>query len=425
MHKSRVVFVCMALVLTLALLIPLVSCGGGGEAIPCKISSLSGDVQVMKSSSSTWVNAAKGMELAVGDSIKTGSNGSALLVFGEGSTMEIKANSEISVNELNIPATGSTMVRLYETVGNTINRVGKLVDSASKYEVETPAAVAVVRGTIFDLLVLQSGDTTVKSEDGSVDFTAAGVTVTVNKGFQSSAVVGGTPSTPSAVVAATPTPIQTTTATKTPTVTKTPTATPTSTSGETLGDIYGVGRSIGDVKFDMVMTSPGVPQSMIEKVWYKDAWLTDKMKIRYEMPAQVAGGFSQIFILDLSANVEYLWYPDQNIACQMPTSQAGDNPVGNADQIIPVKMGTETIDGKLCDVYQWTFENSSMKEWVWREKSFPIRAEATTSGGTMVIEYQNIVFGTLSNSLFTIPAGVQIQPYPCYPMPSFSFPFAT
>ncbi len=421
MHKSRVVFVCMALVLTLALLIPLVSCGGGGESIPCKISSLSGDVQVMKSGSSIWVNATKGMELTIGDSIKTGSNGNALLVFGEGSTIEIKANSEITVNELDIPATGSTIVRLKETIGNTINRVGKLVDSSSKYEVETPAAVAVVRGTIFDLLVLQSGDTTVKSEEGSVDFTAAGVTVTVNKGFQSSAVVGGTPSTPIVIITPTPTPTQA----HTPTPTPTHTATATSTSGETLGDIYGVGRSIGDVKFDMVMTSPGMPQSIIEKVWYKDAWLSDKMKIRYEMPTVVEGAFSQIFILDLSANIEYLWYPDQNIACQLPTSQAGDNPVGNADQIIPVKVGTETIDGKLCDVYQWTFENSSMKEWVWKEKSFPIRAEATTSGGTMIMEYQNIVFGTLSNSLFTIPSSVQMQPYPCYPMPTFAFPFPT
>ena len=139
------------------------------------------------------------------------------------------------------------------------------------------------------------------------------------------------------------------------------------------------------------------------------------------MPAP--GASSQIFILDLSANVEYVWYPDQNIACQLPISQASDNPVGNADQIMPVKVGTETIDGKLCDVYQWTFEGSSMKQWVWKEKSFPIRAEATTSGGTMIMEYQNIVFGPLSNSLFQIPSSVQMQPYPCYPIPSIpSYP---
>ncbi|MBM3157429.1 MAG: hypothetical protein FJ004_09120, partial [Chloroflexi bacterium] len=298
---------------------------------------------------------------------------------------------------------------LNQLIGNTVNRVGQLVDSASGYEVETPAAVAVVRGTAFSLAVKQDGFTTVQTTQGTVSFTAAGVTVSVNQGQQSTAAVGGKPSTPSTITTATP--IKTTA--------------PTATSGETLADIYGVGTNIGDVKFDMVMTSPGMPQSITEKVYYKDAWLPDKMKIRYEMSAPVVGAFSQIFILDLGANVEYMWYPDQNIACQVPTSEASDNPVEDADQIMPVKVGTETIDGKLCDVYQWTFENSSMKEWVWREKAFPIRAEATTSGGTTVIEYKNIVFGTLSNSLFTIPSSVQMRPYPCYPMPTFAFPFPT
>jgi hypothetical protein len=393
----------MALVLTLALLIPLVGCGGG-EAVPCKVSSVSGDVQVLRSGSTESVKATNGMELAVGDTITTGSNGSAKLTFFDGSVMEIKANSEILVNELSTASTGSTSVSLMEQVGSTINRIGKLVDSSSKYEVETPAAVAVVRGTTFDLVVEEDGETTVKSEEGSVDFTAAGVTVTVNKGFQSSAAMGGTPSTPAAVVTATAT------------------ATATATSGETLGDIYGVGKSIGDVKFDVVMTVPGAPQTMTQKVFYKDTWLSDKMKIRYETSVQGAGGFSQIFILDLGTNVEYLWYPDQNIACQIPIDQTTENPMDDVDQIIPVKVGTETIDGKLCDVYQWTFDSSSMKEWIWKEKSFPIRMEATTSGGTMIQEYKNIVFGNLSDSLFTIPPSVQMQPFPCYPIPSFSFP---
>jgi len=410
MHKSRVVLVCMALVLTLALLIPLVGCGGGGPAVPCKISSVSGDVQVLRSGSTESIAATNGMELAVGDTITTGSNGSAKLTFFEGSVMEIKANSEILVNELSTATTGSTTVSLMEQVGSTINRIGNLVDSSSKYEVETPAAVAVVRGTVFDLLVQQNGDTTVKAEQDAVSFTASGVTVTVNQGFQSSASVGGTPSTPSAIVTTTPTAAATSTST--------------STSGQTLGDIYGVGRDIGDVKFDMVMTSPEMTEQLVEKVYYKDAWLTDKMKIRYEMPAVMEGAFSTIFIMDLGANVEYMWYPDQNIACQLPAGEGSDNPVEDVE-LIPVKVGTETIDGKLCDVYQWTSENISMKEWVWREKSFPIKAEVTSSGETTVIEYKNIVFGNLSDSLFTIPSSVQMQPYPCYPMPSFSFPYET
>lgn len=409
MYKSRVFLSCMALVLTLALLIPLVGCGGGGKAVPCKISSVSGYVQVLRSGSTGWVKATNGMELAVGDNIATGDNGSAKLTFFEGSVMEIKANSTILINELSTSSTGSTAVSLKETVGSTVNRVAKLVDSASKYEVDTPAASALVRGTVFDLLVQQNGTTTIKAEQDSVDFTASGMKVTVNQGFQSSAVEGGTPSTPIAIATATST--QAATATKTPTPTTAPTST--STSGQTLADVYGKGYK-GDVKYDVFMTAGGMSQQLMYKTYYK-GWNSTNPKVRYETPAAYAGGYTQVTIWDASTRTNYLWYPDQHVACQVPTGQGQNNPEGNDTQIIPVKVGTETIDGKLCDIYQWTFEGQTMKEWIWKEKSFPIRQQYTASGQTVTVDYLNIVFDTLDNSLFTVPSN-EIQPYPCYPI---------
>ncbi len=396
MRKSRVVLVFMALALILALLIPLVGCGGGGPAVPCKISSVTGAVQVLKNGSTNPVNATNGMELGVGDTITTGNNGSANLTFFDGSVMEIKANSEILVNELSTASTGSTAVSLKETVGSTINRIGKLVDSSSKYEVDTPAAVAVVRGTVFDLLVQQNGTTTVKAEQDSVSFTASGVTVTVNQGFQSTAVKNGTPSTPSAII------------------TTTPTATPTSTStsGETLGDIYGVGRNIGDVKFDQVMTTSGQTQPMTWHVYMKNAWLINSMKIRYEITGLDQTTVQTVELIDYNARTMYTYMPAQNIAYLTNFGQAPSNPAENSNQIMPTYLGTDTVDGKLCDVYQYTLEGATAKVWVWKEKSFPIKMETTTSGTTTTIEYQNIVFGTLSDSLFQLPAGVQIMQLP-------------
>ena len=422
MHKPRIILACMALVLALALLIPLVGCGGGGPAVPCKISSVSGDVQVLRSGSTESIEATNGMELAAGDTITTGADGSANLNFFDGSVMEIKANSEILVNELSTASTGSTTVSLKEQVGSTINRIGKLVDSASRYEVDTPAASAVVRGTIFDLVVQQNGDTTVKSEQGSVSFTASGVTVTVNQGFQSSASVGGIPSTPTAIVTPTATQAHTPTSTQahTPTPAQTPTATPTSTSGQTLADIYGQSHYTGDVQYDMVITAGGVSQQMVYKVYMK-SWTSSNTKVRYDIPAPYPGGFTTVIIWDSATGTQYTWYPDQNIACQVPTGQGQTNPAEDTNQIIPTYLGTDTIDGKLCDVYQYTFQGSSAKVWIWKEKWFPIRMETTTSGGTSIMEFQNIKFDTLSDSLFTIPSSVQMQPYPCYPMPSYSY----
>jgi hypothetical protein len=405
MRKQRLVFAVAALLLIIAMLLPLAGCGGGGESTTtptptvgtpsASVSSPSGDVQVQKKGSTAWINATNGMKLAVGDTLKTGSNGSAELRFFEGSVMEVKANSQVVIEDLSLTASGSTSVGLKQFLGNTVNRVGQLVDSASKYEVDTPAAAAVVRGTSFNLAVKQDGFTTIQTIQGSVLFTAAGVTVTVNQGQQSTASVGGPPSTPSTITTATPT----------------KTATPTATSGETLADIYGVERNIGDVRYDMIMSGSSIPQAVSQRVYIKDAWLSNRMKFRYEM---TSGGYTTIYLMDLGTRIAYMWLKEQNFAYIIDMGQAPSSPTENADQIIPVKVGTETLDGKLCDVYQYTYQSVSAKVWVWKEKSFPIRMESTTPDGTMVIEYKNIVFGPLSNDLFQLPAGVQIMQLPSY-----------
>jgi hypothetical protein len=205
--NSHKVLACITLLLTLALLIPLTGCGGGGsangeptptsKARSCTVSSPSGDVQVQISGAETWEQASAGMKLNEGDRVKTGNDGKVLLLFFEGSAMEIEADSNVLIGELSIAAgTGSTSVRLTQMLGNTINRVSKLVDSASEYEVETPAGSAVVRGTVFKVHVKEDGNTTVGCEEGDVIFSAAGEEVAVSEGMESSASPGETPSEP-------------------------------------------------------------------------------------------------------------------------------------------------------------------------------------------------------------------------------------
>jgi outer membrane lipoprotein-sorting protein len=205
----------------------------------------------------------------------------------------------------------------------------------------------------------------------------------------------------------TPTPTSTATVTPTPTAALTPTPTSTSASGQTLGDIYGVGTQIRDVQFDQVMTAPGQLQTTM-KVYWKN-WGSNTMKYRSEM---TTGGQETVQIIDYAAQTMYSYIPAQSIAYKMSFGQAPENPTENSDQIKPTYVGTETIDGKLCDVWQYTISDTSTKVWVWKAESFPIRMESTTSSGTVIVEYKNIVFGTLSNDLFQLPAGVQIIEFP-------------
>jgi len=200
------------------------------SAPPGIISSVLGEVLVQENGSDTWAEATTGMKLEVGDHFKTEDDGYALLVFFEASVMEVLANSEIAIAELaTVADTGSTIVRLRQSIGNTINRVERLIDPASRYEVETPAGSLMVRGTVFTVQVRSDGYTVVVCEEGNVWFSAGGVAVLLGEQMESSAPPGGTPSFPSLSTGPTPTPPPSPGPTPTPTVTPTPTLTPVST----------------------------------------------------------------------------------------------------------------------------------------------------------------------------------------------------
>jgi hypothetical protein len=169
------------------------------------LSGLEGDVQVLRQGASAWEAAISGMKIGTGYSLKTGSDGYVLITFFDGSVMELEAGTEISIEELSKTSGGSTTVRIGQVLGNTVNRVENLVDSASTYAVETPAGSAVVRGTIFEMQVglygsvhhtcintQDQGD----SEDHSVDFTGGGATVKVPEEKSSCCWEGGQPGSP-------------------------------------------------------------------------------------------------------------------------------------------------------------------------------------------------------------------------------------
>lgn len=188
----------LAVAIIVALVIVLLGNHGATATPSATISSPVGEVLVQKQGSTTWIQAISGMKLNAGDRLKTGGNSTTEIVFFEGSVVEVESDSEILLSEMTISSdTGSTSIQLNQLVGHTVNRVQKLVDSESTYEVATPAGSAVVRGTAFKSYVRDDGYTIIYCDEGSVWFTAGGVTVTLNEGEWSSAMPGGTPSTPS------------------------------------------------------------------------------------------------------------------------------------------------------------------------------------------------------------------------------------
>lgn len=176
-------------------------------------------------------------------------------------------------------------------------------------------------------------------------------------------------------------------------------------SGETLDDILGRTSGIESVKFDMIMTSPGMA-SMTTKVWLKG----QNMKSEATMEGQTV-----INIIDHETRTMYMYMPDQNMAVKVTYDQAQASPIDETQaigQYHPQTTGTETIDGKVCLVVEYTVQGASTKMWIWQEYGFPLKVVTETAQGTATIEYKNIEFTDIPDSEFQLPPGVQIMDLP-------------
>ncbi|MDX9703153.1 MAG: LPP20 family lipoprotein [Candidatus Auribacterota bacterium] len=117
-----------------------------------KITELNGDVRHKQESSDTWQSAKAGVELASSDSLKTGVESNVDVAFDLVNLFRLQPESELIVGK--IPESldeGAGVERLYRFSllgGSMISKLDKL-PKETRYEVETPVAIAGARGTAF------------------------------------------------------------------------------------------------------------------------------------------------------------------------------------------------------------------------------------------------------------------------------------
>ena len=104
------------------------------------------------------------MDLYQSDSIKTGANASASIVFFKSSIIRLDSNTEINLQEMMQNADG-TNVKINQNAGRTWNSISK-ISGIDNYEVQTPTTVASVRGTAFVVIVDTNGTTYYGVEHG-------------------------------------------------------------------------------------------------------------------------------------------------------------------------------------------------------------------------------------------------------------------
>ena len=182
---------------------------------------------------------------------------------------------------------------------------------------------------------------------------------------------------------------------------ETTTAVTTSQPTPSLAEVLARTAAIASVKYDTQITQPGTPTATM-RTWEKNT------RMRIETTEQ---GQDLVILIDNDAQTVYRYVPAQNSAERMPYPPPARAATQDAESIArfnPSVTGTDTMDGKKCLVVTYLVNNTPIRMWLWQDYGFPLRVEETTSGGMTVVEYSNIIFADIQDSLFQLPAGVQI-----------------
>ena len=181
-----------------SLLLGISACGTSAANNPLTVLSITGgNVLVQKAGSNSWIDGKARMTLAAGEKIKTDASATAAITFFDGSTIELNNNTEISLDELlSKSSTSPKTIKIGQTIGETSSSIVKLVDPASRYEVDTQAGVAAVGGSQMVVTVAGDGTTGVYNMEGTISFTAQSQTVSIPAGSVSTAKPGEIPSAP-------------------------------------------------------------------------------------------------------------------------------------------------------------------------------------------------------------------------------------
>ncbi|NTV52204.1 MAG: FecR domain-containing protein [Candidatus Firestonebacteria bacterium] len=146
-----------------------------------------GRVEIQRSGQAVYAPAEKGGLIYEGDKIKTGELARAAILLDDGSLIRLNANSELLVKD---KKPGKQKSRLQLMLGQLWAKVTKQENSL---EIETPSAVAAIKGTQLELIFTPDGKTVLIVWDGLVNLSNALGRLLVHAGEQGTAGKNGAP----------------------------------------------------------------------------------------------------------------------------------------------------------------------------------------------------------------------------------------
>lgn len=134
-----------------------------------------------------------GSEIGSGTLIRTGDASSVVIEFPDGSRTQLGANGELQLGDVRqVVASGAQQVHIKLNQGSIDNSVESTARAGGRYLIQTPAAVAAVRGTEFRIGVADDG-MRAETLHGGVDVRNSRGSVRVNGGQGTVARAGARP----------------------------------------------------------------------------------------------------------------------------------------------------------------------------------------------------------------------------------------
>ena len=144
---------------------------------------LSAGVEVQRVNTANWIAVKIEAIVGVGDTIRTDKTGKARITFfSDGVDTELEENTEYRITRFEGQDT-SFHIGAEVVVGQTLQRIGRLLDSNSSYDITTPSMALAARGTEFVIRVNDVGRAATLVSKGVVKADAEAATADVPPGY--------------------------------------------------------------------------------------------------------------------------------------------------------------------------------------------------------------------------------------------------
>jgi hypothetical protein len=141
----------------------LLSLSLSAAEVVARITRTEGTVSILRASGDDWLNAKPGMPLEAGDQINTKEESFAEISYTIGTILRMDENTKITLE-----GSSEKTVKTRSAIGNLWVNMKKSLLKEIEFEVSSPTAIAVIRGTVFRMNCSRDSTSVVSVYDGKV-----------------------------------------------------------------------------------------------------------------------------------------------------------------------------------------------------------------------------------------------------------------